>query len=91
MCSSIVLDSGTVCCSASSTCGVANSWPAQYASKSALMMASREGHLEMVLLLLEFGADVNYTSAFGYNALNTALDRGRRDVAEVLIRAGAKR
>ena len=37
------------------------------------MMAAREGHLPMVLLLLEHGADVNYTSAFGYNALNVAL------------------
>jgi hypothetical protein len=32
---------------------------------------------------------VNYTSALGYNALNVALDRGRREVADVLIRAGA--
>jgi len=47
--------------------------------------------LPMVLLLLEHGADVNYTSAFGYNALNVALDRGRREIAEVLIRAGARR
>jgi hypothetical protein len=32
---------------------------------------------------------VNYTSAFGYNALRVAKERGRNEVADVLIRAGA--
>ena len=58
---------------------------------SALMMAAREGHLPMVLLLLENGADVNYTSAYGHNALGVALDRKQKEVADVLVRAGARR
>jgi len=40
-------------------------------------------------LLLEHGADVNYTTAFGYSALRVAKDRGRNEVVNVLLRAGA--
>jgi ankyrin repeat protein len=54
------------------------------------MMASREGHLPMVLLLLEHGANVNHKTKAGYTSLEMAIAQGRRDVAETLLRAGAK-
>lgn len=37
------------------------------------------------------GYDAEYTTPFGYNALNVALGRGRHDIADVLTRAGARR
>lgn len=57
---------------------------------SALMMAAREGHLAMVLLLMEHGADLGLQNEDGLTALKLAQDRGQRDIANMLIRAGAK-
>lgn len=56
-----------------------------------LMMAAREGHLPLVLLLMEKGADINARSPSGWTALGAALSRDRKDIAEVLTRAGAER
>jgi ankyrin repeat protein len=56
---------------------------------TALMMASREGHLSMVLLLLEHGADINVRNLDGQSALALARDRERKDIVSVLSRAGA--
>ena len=44
----------------------------------------------MVQLLLEHGADVNHKTRFGYSALEVARDRGMREVANILIKAGAE-
>jgi ankyrin repeat protein len=57
---------------------------------TALMMAAREGHLSMVLLLMEHGADLGIRNEDGATALKVARDRGKREIAEMLTRAGAK-
>jgi ankyrin repeat protein len=54
------------------------------------MMAAREGHLSMVLLLMEHGADLDVRNEDGATALKLARERGKREVADMLARAGAK-
>lgn len=46
----------------------------------ALCMYAHEGSVEMVSLLLEFGADVELTNSQGYTALSLAAARGHCDV-----------
>ena len=55
-----------------------------------MMMAAREGHLPMVMLLLDHGADVNHKTRYGYTALAVARERGMRQIADALIKAGAE-
>jgi len=55
-----------------------------------LCLAAREGHLEMVSLLLEFGADVNFTGDDEVPALSYAAQRGQIKVIDVLIRKNAR-
>ena len=45
-----------------------------------LCMYAHEGSVEMVSLLLEFGADVELTNSQGYTALSLAAARGHCDV-----------
>jgi len=60
-------------------------WP------SALHMAAREGKLEAVALLIRHGAQVNLEDLRnGFAPLHCALYGNHRDVAELLIKAGAK-
>lgn len=56
---------------------------------TALMMAAREGQLPMVLLLMEHGADLNMRNRDGQTALALAKALERRDITELLTRAGA--
>ena len=44
----------------------------------------------MVLLLLERGADITLKNEDGFTALQLAQNRGHREVATMLMRAGAK-
>jgi len=53
-------------------------------------MAAREGHLGILLLLLEHGADLNMRNEDGLTALKMAQDRGLREIAQMLVRAGSK-
>lgn len=55
----------------------------------ALCMYAHEGSVEMVSLLLEFGADVELTNSQGYTALSLAAARGHCDVVRRLAAAGA--
>jgi ankyrin repeat protein len=55
----------------------------------ALYLASHYGHLEMVQLLVEHGADVNAEETFCKNPLRLALWGGKDAVAEFLIEKGA--
>ncbi|CAL7938566.1 unnamed protein product [Xylocopa violacea] len=55
----------------------------------ALCMYAHEGSVEMVSLLLEFGADVEQTNSQGCTALSLAAARGHCDVVRRLAAAGA--
>ncbi|XP_051163378.1 protein TANC2 isoform X2 [Leptopilina boulardi] len=55
----------------------------------ALCMYAHEGSVEMVSLLLEFGADVELTNSQGCTALSLASARGHCDVVRRLAAAGA--
>ncbi|XP_012226066.1 protein TANC2 isoform X3 [Linepithema humile] len=54
-----------------------------------LCMYAYEGCVEMVSLLLEFGADVELTNSQGCTALSLAATRGHCDVVRRLVAAGA--
>ncbi len=57
---------------------------------TALMFASDRGHLDVVQLLVERGANVNAADTFyKFTALGMALGSGQRDVAKYLLRRGA--
>jgi ankyrin repeat protein len=58
------------------------------AEVSALMIAAQFGHLDCVDLLLEKGADANFTSESG-NALHFAAFKDRKDIGRLLIERGA--
>ena len=59
------------------------------------MLAAEDGHLQVVQLLIEKGADVNQknrVSEFGFRgwtALNYASSKGHTDILKCLLEAGA--
>lgn len=55
-----------------------------------LMIASYDGRLEVVKLLLAHGADVNLTGEAGYTPLMHAMRHRHADVAVLLLKNGAK-
>lgn len=55
----------------------------------ALLVAVQEGHLGVVELLLEHGADINSIDDRGYGPLEYALRWNRLDVARLLLTRGA--
>ena len=61
-----------------------------YGGETALFRAVGRGDIRMVRRLLEKGADPNVKNANGLTALRTAQRQGRADIAELLIRAGAR-
>lgn len=54
-----------------------------------LVRATICGKPDMVLALLELGADVNHTTVSGHTALSMALTMERDDIVRLLLRAGA--
>jgi len=62
---------------------------------TALMIASRNGNLELVRLLISYNADVNLDFSYGScpfpTALSYARDGGQRDIEQALLAAGATR
>ena len=59
-------------------------------AKTALMMASQEGHTKIVKILLAAGADVNAVANDGYDTAMTLANTGGHDeIVELLIRNGA--
>ena len=51
--------------------------------------AARDGDLDRVRSLIQAGADVNAAHGDGMSALHWAAERGRREIAEALVHAGA--
>ncbi len=58
--------------------------------RTALMYASKYGHIEIVKKLIASGADINTKDLFNFSALDFASRQGRKDVAEDLVLRGAK-
>lgn len=56
---------------------------------SVLIQASQQGHVDVVRLLIESGADLNYRGFMGKSALYGAVEQGRLNVVDVLLSAGA--
>ena len=57
---------------------------------TALMLAAREGQTQAVLLLMEYGANINLKAPNGYSALGAAKQQNNDEVARILVKAGAK-
>ncbi|KOO30698.1 ankyrin repeat [Chrysochromulina tobinii] len=57
---------------------------------TAVMLASRRGHVEIVAALLRAGADVGLKSRSMSCALSMAAEEGYTDVVDILIEAGAE-
>lgn len=57
---------------------------------TALMMAAHEGHHELVAFLLASEADPNLKSHAGVTALAAAREGGRKNIVELLVKAGAQ-
>jgi ankyrin repeat protein len=56
-----------------------------------LMAAADEGHIDIVRLLIDWGADINAKRKDdGYTALMIASYKGRADIVKLLIECGAK-
>jgi len=55
-----------------------------------LIIASQNGHLEIVKVLIENGADINAENAYTETALCLAKGDGHNDIVEILERLGAK-
>ena len=58
---------------------------------TALMLASRYGHTDIVKMLIEAGANVNVKDKNGNTALELAKDKGHTKIIELLKEAGAKK
>jgi Ankyrin repeats (3 copies) len=57
---------------------------------SPLQTAARHGRDEVVVFLIQKGADVNAADGYGYTPLHLAAEGGHLDVVKRLVRAGAK-
>ena len=51
---------------------------------------AREGQTQAVLLLMEYGANINLKTANGYTALGAAKQRDNEEIVRILVKAGAK-
>ena len=54
-----------------------------------MYFAAREGHKEVVAILIANGARVNATSRYG-TPLDKAVDKGRTEIADLLRKHGGK-
>ena len=59
------------------------------AKNTALRIASKEGHVELVEMLLNNGANVNAKNSYGVTALHIASREGHTDIVAMLLEKGA--
>ena len=57
----------------------------------ALGYASCKGHVGVVIILLQYGANMEHVNNFGYNSLTAASANGYLDVVRVLVQKGANK
>lgn len=69
--------------------GRKRTWKGGQAGMTPLMFASENGHLNVVVKLIELGANVNQASVYGITALVCAVRMGHLKCIEALIKAGA--
>jgi ankyrin repeat protein len=55
-----------------------------------LLLAAKHGHKQVVMILLDKGADVNPRGGWYRNALQAAIYKGHRAVMEMLVARGTK-
>jgi len=60
-----------------------------FQTNTALIYAARDGHTEIVLLLIERGGDVNWIDGEGVTPLILAAFKGHDEIARRLLEAGA--
>lgn len=58
----------------------------QFTNQTALHWAAADGHLDIVRLLIQRGAEINATHVAGYTALHEAAQRGHYDVVKASTR-----
>lgn len=66
-----------------------NEHPGMPREASPLMLASTKGHFQIVRLLLEDGANINFSDGDGFTALTLACEYKRWDVVQLLAEYGA--
>lgn len=54
------------------------------------MLAAKQGHIMIVKMLLDRGANVNVKAGAEYTALRFAVEDGHQEVVKALIGAGAR-
>ena len=57
--------------------------------ETAMMIASKHGHTDVVMVLCDAGADIDLKNKDGETAMMTALNHGRMDVVKILTDFGA--
>ena len=70
--------------------GVDVNWPDEELGDKALHRAAMEGHVEIMRLLMDNGADINAADAFGERPLHYAADAGHMEAVRQLIERGAQ-
>lgn len=69
--------------------GQANSLDVNINGYSPLTLAAFEGRVRVVKLLLELGADPNFSTSNGWTPIIAAANDGRTQIVKVLLKAGA--
>ena len=59
------------------------------AGRMSLYLAARKGHIEVLKLLLDKGADISVANADGWTPLNAAASSGHLEVVKLLLDQGA--